>query len=86
MASLFHFQSLTGLMTGKTVLMAGKTVPISRAFFWLKNVSRRYFLSGFEAFSACFLLYDIDFQCFQCIFWASSVQLALLCVILKKIE
>lgn len=73
-------------MTGKTVLIAGKTVPISRAFFWLKNVSRRYFPLVFEAFKACFLLYEIDFQCFLRRFWASSVQLALLCVILKKIE
>ena len=86
MASLFHFQSLTGLMTGKTVLIAGKTVPISRAFLWLKNVSRRYFPSVFEAFKACFLLYDIDFQCFRRGFLAFSAQLALLCVILKNIE
>ena len=73
-------------MTGKTVLIAGKTVPISRAFLWLKNVSRRYFPSVFEAFKACFLLYNIDLQCFKRRFWASSAQLGLLCVILKKIE
>ena len=73
-------------MTGKTVLIAGKTVPISRAFFWLKNVPRRYFPSVFEAFKACFLLYDIDFQCFPRIFEVFSAQFGLLCVILKKIE
>lgn len=73
-------------MTGKTVLIAGKTVPISRAFFWLKNASRCYFPSVFEAFKACFLLYGIDFQCFRRGFWASSAQVGLLCVILKKNE